>query len=420
MKSEKIINIMELNSMSTRSCQLSNILNDGLQTSGVLSDVDILEAISYGDIFINSFDSANLTPLGYNFSPSEIVLSIKSGFPLRVHSKGCERFVWVRPNDTVLISTKEYLAVGKNVMGTFHSKVKLVSKGFGHISTTLDPGWNGPLLISLNNPTSRKLKLIISRDGKPLPFVTLVFYRLLTPSNKAHDNPPNRADVLMEHAANPSTFKRFIFSKSYEQYLSMIKKLNRVANIEQTELDNISKEVEQFYCNMLSQELAFSSPETVMTAIDCMKIKLKADNKYYTLSCLLDKTQSIVKERILGNNYLSRENQEAINNMFIQIHERIILHITRSSHAYVWKQDYSECTEIIRNHRIDSWWISFLLNDWKKILIRSIIFIVLITLAIFILYNEYLTEGPKNGTLLLGAILAIVSSIITYHYTKER
>ena len=77
-------------------------------TSGPLPDVDIKYAMYSGDIFIFPYNSANLTPLGYNFSPSEIIISTKTRLPLKIRNNGIEKFVYVAPHDTVLISTKEY------------------------------------------------------------------------------------------------------------------------------------------------------------------------------------------------------------------------------------------------------------------------------------------------------------------------
>jgi hypothetical protein len=100
---------------------------------------------------------------------------------------------YVEPNDTVLILTQEEVWVSEQIAGTFHSKVGIVSSGFGHISTTLDPNWEGPLLISLNNPTRKRLKLIIGKEEAEATnynsFVTLIQKScfLMNPSHWNHD-----------------------------------------------------------------------------------------------------------------------------------------------------------------------------------------------------------------------------------------
>jgi deoxycytidine triphosphate deaminase len=152
----------------------------------LLSDKDISDYLNK-EIVIEPFNEDNLTPLGYNLSPSNFVFSLKKKELIQeenAHYKICA-------NDTVLILTSEAVWVSKKIAGTFHSKVGVVSNGFGHISTTLDPNWIGPLLISLNNPTNMDLLLPSNKT-----FVTLIFYKLKSKSMNSHDNAPSRTDII--------------------------------------------------------------------------------------------------------------------------------------------------------------------------------------------------------------------------------
>lgn len=93
--------------------------------------------------------------------------------------------------DTVCIYTNEALWVSKRIGGTYHSRVSLVSRGLGHISTTLDPGWAGVSLVALNNPTDNE---IIINVGDA--FVSLMFYYLKSPSSlNGHENVASRPDI---------------------------------------------------------------------------------------------------------------------------------------------------------------------------------------------------------------------------------
>jgi deoxycytidine triphosphate deaminase len=152
----------------------------------MLSDRDILK-LRDKEIVIYPFVEKDLTPLGYNLNPSDFVVSLNSD-ELVVQKDG---YFEIQPHDTVLILTKEAVWVSKKIAGTFHSKVGVVSDGFGHISTTLDPNWKGPLLISLNNPTDKVLKLSANKS-----FITLIFYKLRTPAKKDHDNKSSRIDIV--------------------------------------------------------------------------------------------------------------------------------------------------------------------------------------------------------------------------------
>lgn len=172
----------------------------------MLSDKDIKKLLNK-EIVIYPYEEDDLTPLGYNFNPSDFAMSIneqkllerefrqekvekiKDGKPIEVE-ENIEYYI-IPPNDTALILTSESIWVSMKIAGTFHSKVGVVSTGFGHISTTLDPNWKGPLLISLNNPTNKPLKLPVNDS-----FITLMFYRLDSPATKDHDNDPSRIKIL--------------------------------------------------------------------------------------------------------------------------------------------------------------------------------------------------------------------------------
>lgn len=152
----------------------------------MLSDQDIKKALNK-NLVIHPFNEDDLTPVGYNLNPSDFVFSLTT--KQLVNEKNGSYAI--PPNDTVLILTKETVWVSSKIGGTFHSKVGVVSKGFGHISTTLDPNWRGPLLISLNNPTSSELLLPANKS-----FLTLIFYAVKTPAKKMHDNDPGRKDII--------------------------------------------------------------------------------------------------------------------------------------------------------------------------------------------------------------------------------
>ncbi len=200
----------------------------------LLSDNDIIKKISEQEIVIEPYRQSNVTPVGYNLSFTKFIYSVnKKTF---VSTYTCiekktiddvdhnDEIIYceIDSNDTLLILTEEAVWVSRNIAGTFHSKVKIVSKGLGHISTTLDPNWEGPLLISLNNPTKNKIKLPI---GKKLDtgivefytFVTLIFHSTETESSGKHDNKSSRIDILKE-IISPLTEQ-----KEYEELIKIIK-----------------------------------------------------------------------------------------------------------------------------------------------------------------------------------------------------
>lgn len=169
----------------------------------IFSDVDIRKALG-NDIVIEPFTESSLTPIGYDFTVGEYIYSLEHGL-IEPQNGSFE----IPPHSTVQILTRESLWVSGRIGGTFHSKVSLVSRGMSHISTTLDPGWYGPLLITLRNnmSTSQRIK---TTDA----FVTLIFFKLTTPTTTKHNKPESRRDILVSQLNNQT-----------EQYIEKIKQV---------------------------------------------------------------------------------------------------------------------------------------------------------------------------------------------------
>lgn len=178
---------------------------------GMMSDVDIRKAINDKEMCITPFDANDyldkrLTPVGFNFSFSRFVVSLNQRTFFKIHEKNDEMYFYLEQGDTAIALTTESIWVSKYFGGTFHSKVGYVSLGLGHISTTLDPYWQGQLLISLNNPSKRKIKVVIARFVNGVwrysTFITLCLYRMGTAASKPSDNNAARLDTLYDIIKN--------------------------------------------------------------------------------------------------------------------------------------------------------------------------------------------------------------------------
>ncbi|MFB4324447.1 hypothetical protein RB298_19090, partial [Priestia sp. BR_2] len=192
--------------------------------------------------------------------------STKNQLLVKIYNEKDEKFCYIEPHDTVLILTREAVKVSREIAGTFHSKVGIVSSGFGHISTTLDPLWQGPLLISLNNPTDRRLKFTLAKinkekvkknDGdnkgninftyKHKSFVTLVFHRLVSPAESHLDNPPGRFDQLKDaiQVQKKKGWKKFLFWRGKDQHFEELKDMiDTIGSI--SFINNNDSELKQF------------------------------------------------------------------------------------------------------------------------------------------------------------------------------
>ena len=173
----------------------------------MLSRDDIRKAIETGSLRIYPFEPGNLTGIGYNLSTTYFAFSIGRGDLLTVHvdrtSKGDEHYVLIPPNDTVLLFSREFVAVDATLAGSFHSKVSCVCQGLGHVSTTLDPTWAGQLIISVNNPMADEVKFYLDKSGGNA--MTLLLSRLDTEVTGPgiHDNNSGRCDMILARFAAP-------------------------------------------------------------------------------------------------------------------------------------------------------------------------------------------------------------------------
>lgn len=164
---------------------------------------DIKKAIAEGHLKIYPFEEKNLTGIGYNISTTNFAFSINQGVLLKVckdtSEQGYEHYIIIPPNDTVLLFSKESLETDNEIAGTFHSKVSRVCQGLGHICTTLDPTWKGQLIIAINNPTNKEIRLDLDKNSGNI--LTMLVYKLdhsVTGKN-IHDNNKGRCDLLLSH-----------------------------------------------------------------------------------------------------------------------------------------------------------------------------------------------------------------------------
>ena len=200
--------------------------------AGPLITNDYLEAReSLRDVIIVPFDASKAKGTGYNLSPTTLVYSVNKKKLVKVHQNDKEIYVWVEPNDTVLTISKEYVITEGNVVGTFHSRVRMSADGLGNVSTTLDPNWKGKLLFAINNPTKRRIKLRIEEKSegktKSVGLVTMVLSWTGTKGDKSSeaslhlDNPPMRTDIWKDLSERPAG----INGTQYEKFQAIIQRV---------------------------------------------------------------------------------------------------------------------------------------------------------------------------------------------------
>lgn len=170
-------------------------------SAGFMNDREIRKALDEEELVICPYQDKNLTPVGYNLTFSRFIISLHKKAFVRLHKEGNEWCFYLKPKETVLVLTMESIWVSKYIGGTFHSKVGLVTYSLGHISTTLDPGWQGQLLVPLNNPTGDKIRIVVAiqtpdQKMEYQTFITMVLFRSETPAIQTVDNETARIELL--------------------------------------------------------------------------------------------------------------------------------------------------------------------------------------------------------------------------------
>ena len=159
---------------------------------GQLSNTDIFKECNSHGLMIIPFDQSRLKGASYDISPTIIAMSTKTGLLETVYREKeypFKHFIYVKPKDTVLTVSREYVSVPSNISGYVVSRVSKVAEGFGHVSTSIDPNWKGALLIALSNPSNKPIKIYVGGSseatGGSNSLATISFHYLSSPCEES-------------------------------------------------------------------------------------------------------------------------------------------------------------------------------------------------------------------------------------------
>lgn len=157
----------------------------------VLSDVDIKREMGR-NIIIFPYRNGNLKGATYNLTASRLAWNLST--KQSIYNESTNRII-IPPRTTALIETYETIWVSQKICGTYHSKVYPVSRGTGHIGTTLDPNYKGPSLIAVHNHSDDEVAFI--PEDPDHSFVTITFHYVYTASSiEEHGNYAGRIEIL--------------------------------------------------------------------------------------------------------------------------------------------------------------------------------------------------------------------------------
>lgn len=115
--------------------------------------------------------------LGCRRSPFD--LNSKSQLQILNDGEDTSRYILVPAGHTISVETAEVLNLGFGIAALIKSKVRMVGQGFSHLSTTVDPGWVGPLLLTFTNQTAFPIRIPVG-----CRIATVVFFET---SEVVHD-----------------------------------------------------------------------------------------------------------------------------------------------------------------------------------------------------------------------------------------
>ncbi len=196
----------------------------------MFSDEDIKKALEeYNNnpedgLLIEPFDRKYLSPVGYDLRVG------KQGFSWnkkRIINIELDGKIQIEANDTVVIQTLESISLSKKVAATVHSVVsKIITKGLSDISTTIDPGYTGKLLISVHNYRDSSTELRFQEY-----FCTVCFYKVEIES-KINLNRSIDRDELWEQLLEKAEDERKRIDQAKNQQEIQIKNANKIRKIQ--------------------------------------------------------------------------------------------------------------------------------------------------------------------------------------------
>lgn len=260
------------------------------KNGGQLSREDIIREQDTSNLVIEPRDDSKVKAASFDISPSCLVMSVKSGSFMRIHSSisRCEKghrnpewhcnscrkklkapdycpeqkYVYIAPRDTALVLSREYIQLPETMCGSVVSRVSTVSNGLGHISTTIDPLWKGALLIAISNPSSEPKKLMIQDETSAIPLATVTLQYLNTPVKKKHIHTthlPARVDILEKYLYDVSEtknrrtliknfFYNLFFIKDYNLTVRVIDRLKKMTDVDPQKWPEKLEELEKEIC----------------------------------------------------------------------------------------------------------------------------------------------------------------------------
>jgi len=148
----------------------------------ILTDRQIRERVTAGDIAITPFDDAQIQSASIDLRVGEEGATTKTKKRVNIREHG---FLLLEPGDFGVISILEELKLGPQYVGRIGLRSKYARKGL--IATTgpqIDPGYHGRLTLGVTNLTPQTVSIPYKDD-----ILTLELHRLEEPAEHPYSGP---------------------------------------------------------------------------------------------------------------------------------------------------------------------------------------------------------------------------------------
>ena len=175
----------------------------------VLSERDIIRELGRKIIvlpFSNKED--NLRGCDIKLKASRFAYIFEKSSPNFPHPNRCKvngEVLLIPAHKTAIVWTEEFIYINNSLCGSLHSKVKLVSKGLGHIGTRVNPNWGGILAIALHNHSSSDIEIGVGDD-----IAYLRLHRLTSKSYAPRETGGKLADVTSDGYVPPKELQQWL------------------------------------------------------------------------------------------------------------------------------------------------------------------------------------------------------------------
>ncbi|MCL0057807.1 dCTP deaminase [Dehalococcoidales bacterium] len=156
-----------------------------------MSDKDIQEARSSGELIIRDFSPESLQPASYDMRLGEEAYSSHEKGRIDVKSTGS---LVIKPGDFILVCTHESVKLSPKIAGRIGLRSFWARKGLALLAgPQIDPGFEGVLVVGLHNLDANELKLPYQE-----PFCTVEFYRLSEPAQQPYQGEYQNQKAIRE------------------------------------------------------------------------------------------------------------------------------------------------------------------------------------------------------------------------------